>query len=145
MDNKNVYLDVGSRRKDVWIGIDRSKKELTFSVAKGGGSGYAKALIDTTENWNLKPTFIPDKGLFIVYIDHGMIIREGETVNVPGIKIGDGAAYLIDLPFIGEDWYGVLEEHIQNTDIHVNPDEKSFWNAKLNCDLQDETLQFNRN
>lgn len=144
MSNKDVYLDIGGRRKDVWIGIDRSKQELTFSVEKGGG-GYAKAMVDTTENWNMKPTFVPGKGLFIVYIDHGMIIREGETVNVPGIKIGDGSAYLVDLPFVGEDWYGILEEHVQNTDIHVSPEEKAFWNAKLNYDLQDETLQLNRN
>lgn len=110
----------------------------------GGGIGYAKAMMDTTENWNLKPTFIPSKGLLIVYIDHGTTVWEGETINVPGIKIGDGAAYLVDLPFVGEDWHAVLEEHIQNTDIHVNPDEKSFWNAKLNCNLQGEVLQFNR-
>lgn len=143
MNNKDAYPNTGSRQKDVWIGIDTAKKELTFSMS-GGGIGYAKAMTDTTENWNLKPTFIPSKGLIIVYTDHGMIVREGETINVPGIKIGDGAAYLVDLPFVGEDWHGVLEEHIQNTDIHANPDEKSFWNAKLNCNLQGEILEFNR-
>lgn len=144
MDNKNVYLDIGSRRKDVWVSVDKRNKELTFSVDKGG-SGYAKAMIDTTENWDLKPTYVPAKGLILVYIDHGTVIRKGESVNVPGIKIGDGSAYLVDLPFVGEDWYGILESHIQNTDIHVSPEEKDFWNAKLNCECQNEILKLNRN
>lgn len=143
MDNKNVYLDIGSRQKDVWVNIDKRNKEIKLSVEKAG-SGYARAMVDTTENWNLKPTFIPSKGLFIVYADHGSIIREGEIIKVPGIKVGDGMAYLIDLPFIGEDWYGVLRDHIQNTDIHVSQEEKTFWNEKLNCEYQYETLQLNR-
>ena len=144
MNNKDVYLNTGSRHKDVWIGIDTANKELTFSMS-GGGIGYAKAMTDTTENWNLKPTFIPSKGLLIIYMDHGTIIREGETINVPGIKIGDGQAYLVDLPFVGDDWVAILEDHIRNTVVHITQEERNFWNDKLNCEYQDdETLLLNR-
>lgn len=145
MSNKDIYLDIGSRRKDVWIGVNREKKELTFSLSKSGGSGYARGMVDTTENWEQKPTFIPDKGLLVIYMDHGTIIREGETINVPGIKVGDGQAYLVDLPFVGDDWVAILEDHIRNTVVHITQEERNFWNDKLNCEYQDdETLLLNR-
>ena len=133
MSNNGTYLDIGSRRKDVWIEVNKSS-----------GSGYARGMVDTTENWEQKPTFIPGKGLFIIYIDHGTVIREGETVRVPGIKVGDGQTYLVDLPFVGDDWVAILEDHIQNAVIHITQEERHFWNDKLNCKYQDETLILNR-
>jgi hypothetical protein len=144
VNNKDVYLNTGSRHKDVWIGIDTAKKELTFSMS-GGGIGYAKAMMDTTEHWGEKPTFIPGKGAIIVYSDHNFIIRDGKQVEVPGIKIGDGLAYLIDLPFVGDDLMDILENHISNNEIHVSQEEKDFWNSKLNCNCRDEVLLFTRN
>lgn len=143
-NNKNVYFDVNGRQRDVWINVNQRRKELSFSLS-GGGRGYAKAVVDTTENWDAKSTFIPEKGLIIVYIDHGTIIQEGVSIDVPGIKIGDGQAYLIDLPFVGDEWHGVVEEHVNNLDIHVSAEEKTFWNNKINVDLNEETLILNRN
>ena len=51
---------------------------------------------------------------------------------MPGIKIGDGAAYVQDLPFVDEELRDKIMDHINNPDIHVSLREKLFWNNKLN-------------
>ena len=57
---------------------------------------------DTTANWNLKRDFIPLSGEVCIYTDYKRKVNSDETVTlIPGIKIGDGKAYLIDLPFVG--------------------------------------------
>lgn len=105
---------------------------------------------DTTAAWNEKRSFIPMRGEIIIYMDHGRIDDGyGNMVNVPGIKIGDGNAYLIDLPFVGNDMrYQILSElrnHTGNTVIHVTPEEKEFWDNKLNFRVDDGNLILNRN
>ena len=112
-------------------------------------SGRYKATSDTTANWNAHPTFIPERGEVIIYTDHGTIKDEfGQDVNVPGVKVGDGSAYLIDLPFVGTDVrYQILTElrmHSGNTNIHVTAEEKEFWNNKLNCLVSNGNLILNR-
>ena len=96
---------------------------------------------DTTANWNNARGFIPLSGEIIIYTDYRTetSVEGGQTVtkNVAGIKIGDGNAYVQDLPFQS----GVTEKDI------------TFWNNKLNYDntleinneLVNETLVFNRN
>ena len=105
---------------------------------------------DTTEHWNAVRTFIPLRGEIIIYTDHGQIDDGfGNMINVPGIKIGDGNAYLIDLPFVGnETRYDILAQlkaHADDDDIHVSVLEKQFWNDKLNYEVNGEVLTFNRN
>ena len=120
---------------------------------------------DTTANWEKVHTkFVPLAGEMIVYDDYepvwelnsdgSYVIVDGHKVQkkvidktgvatyvwVPGLKIGTGYNYLIDLPF-----------------VQITPDIKDkmeFWNNKLNVDdspegcqyMADvETLIFNRN
>ena len=104
---------------------------------------------DTTANWNTARDFIPMQGEIIIYTDHGqMDDGYGNTINVPGIKIGDGNAYLIDLPFVGADQrYAILQELRQHTNdwsIHVSEEDRNFWNTKLNYSTTGETLVLNR-
>lgn len=104
---------------------------------------------DTTEHWNAKRSFIPLRGEIIIYTDHGqMDDGYGNTINVPGIKVGDGNAYLIDLPFVGaEERYAILHElrtHTNDWSIHVSAEDRSFWNNKLNYTINDGNLIFNR-
>ena len=104
---------------------------------------------DTTENWNAQRSFIPLRGEVIIYTDHGqMDDGYGNTINVPGVKIGDGSAYLIDLPFVGNDVrYQILHElreHTGNTVIHVTQEDRDFWNNKLNYSINDGNLILNR-
>lgn len=112
---------------------------------------------DTTENWNNAAGFVPLPGEIIIYDDYKTITYEdhGETItkNIPGIKIGNGNAYVQDLAFIDDGLRDRLMAHIDNQEIHVALGEKVFWNNKVNIDdayeivhgdLEDETLIFNR-
>lgn len=117
---------------------------------------------DTTANWNNARGFIPMAGEVIIYDDYQkktwQVEEYGEIVtkteNIPGIKIGDGQAYVQDLPFVDKDLRERLMNHINNIDIHTTLAEKLFWNNKVNVDdayeqihdeLEDETLIINRN
>lgn len=104
---------------------------------------------DTTANWNSQRTFVPLEGEIIIYTDYETKTVDGNIINVPAIKIGDGATYGIDLPFVNDDVRDTLLAHINNTSIHVTPLEKIFWNNKLNVtdtqEVIDDTLIFNRN
>ena len=108
---------------------------------------------DSTANWNAARGMIPLRGELIIYNDYKTIQKEidGEirTVQIPGIKIGDGSAYVQDLPFIDEELRDKIMLHINNPNIHVTLEEKIFWNNKLNVDdnaeLVDGALILNRN
>ena len=100
--------------------------------------------VDTTENWNRRITFIPTYGSVIIYSDRNVI----DGVNYPGVKIADGTTYAVDLPFAGDDIanqiYASLNEHISDTNLHVTPEDRAFWNNKLNCIVEDGNLILNR-
>jgi len=113
---------------------------------------------DTTANWEkVQLKFVPMAGEMIVYDDYEPLYdldSEGNKVQRmaldkygdlkpvyrPGLKIGTGGYYLIDLPF-----------------VQITPELKEkmeFWNNKLNVDdspegtkymADSETLIFNRN
>lgn len=99
--------------------------------------------VDTTTNWTAKNTFIPKKGDIIIYLDKATVNNK----NIPGIKIGDGLAYGIDLPFVGDDIANDLLNHISNTTVHITAAERTKWNNKLNCEntVVGETLMLTRN
>ena len=105
---------------------------------------------DTTANWNRYPRFVPKRGEVIVYEDHRTIKDELDNdVFVPGIKIGDGDAYLVDLPFVDDalrlDILTTIHAHTGNSGIHVTPEDKERWNNKLNYDIRDGILRFTVN
>lgn len=106
----------------------------------GGGSGpdpgpgYLLGVIydDTTEHWADLPGFLPSKGAIIIYSDYAIV--DGKAV--PAVKIGDGSTYLADLPFVSDDIRQTLQEHIDNTQIHVTASEKDLWNNKVSCGVE---------
>lgn len=113
---------------------------------------------DTTEHWNNAQGFIPLQGEVIIYTDHEKTTRiignKEVEVDVPGIKIGTGNAYIQDLPFVDDELRNKLMVHIDDMDMHTTLEEKLFWNNKVNIDdkyeivqdrLENETLIFNRN
>ena len=117
---------------------------------------------DTTANWNNAVGFIPLPGEVIVYEDYETktyTVQENgrtvtKTVNIPNIKVGTGNAYVQDLAFVDEKTRSLLLDHIQDQNVHVSIEEKTFWNNKINVDdmyelvhgeLEDETLVFNCN
>lgn len=100
---------------------------------------------DTTANWNAARGFIPLKGEVIVYTDYRTKVVDGETVTIPGVKIGTGNAYVQDLMFINDGDSQQILDHISNTNIHTSSQEKDYWNNKISLDysgLDSETLIF---
>ena len=108
-------------------------------------SDSAKILSNTTAGWNAQSRLIAQKNVIYIYTDYRQITDEsGQTKYVPGLKIGDGLAYLADAPFIpfSDDY---LMDHINDTDIHVTLAEKAFWNYKVTTqEVEGETLVFTR-
>lgn len=113
------------------------------SPSSSGFSG--KISIDTTAGWGEKVSYVPIKGEIVIYSDRAIV----GGIDRPGIKIGDGSAYVVDLPFFDEDEtnrvINLLNNHINNSQVHVTPEEKSFWNNKLNYQIDGENLIFTRN
>ena len=101
--------------------------------------------------WDLDKNFISQKNILYIYSDYKILDKDGEQIFIPGLKIGDGTTYLIDLPFInnttdGDEIEQKILNHINNNIIHISAEERDFWNNKLNLLLQSEsqTLIFNR-
>lgn len=78
---------------------------------------------DTTENWATKGMEVSEKNAVYVYTDRGKT-KDGR--DIAGIKIGDGLAYIVDLPFTDE----AFIEHINDKTIHITQEEREFWNNK---------------
>lgn len=86
----------------------------SLNVSSGGRKDVISA---TTEEWNSKPTLISIKDAVYVYTDFDVV--DGQPV--PNIKIGDGQAYLIDLPFIAS--AGISQQQVD------------FWNNKVSASI----------
>lgn len=138
VEDKSIYQDATQQEHGLMSALDKLKIDTLQEVQ------YA-----TTDFWNSCRGYIPNKGQIIVYSDYKTIIVDGKEVNVPGIKVGSGNGYIQDLAFVGEDIARLLMQHINNRNIHVTPEEKAFWNNKLNVtdtkEVVGESLVFNRN
>lgn len=90
--------------------------------------GRKEIVSATTEEWNSKPTRVSVKDIVYVYTDYKVVNGK----NVPGLKIGDGVTYLIDLPFIS----GGCE---------VTQEQIDSWNNKVSITIDpndQETIVF---
>lgn len=83
-------------------------------------------LYGTTRYWNAQPRLIAQNKTIYVYTDHD---QDGEGNDIPGFKLGDGMAYLIDIPFVTQN----MENHIKDVIRHITQDERNFWNDKVRC------------
>lgn len=98
----------------------------------------------TKSEWNSDRDFMSQKNVLYIYSDYKSIERDGEQILIPGLKIGDGTTYLIDLPFVNDTSKGseleqLILDHINNKVIHISAEERNFWNNKLNLLLQPDT------
>ena len=118
----------------------------------GGGSGKEYVKYDTTAGWDAQRTLRAERGIIYVYSDHSSVTTQGgETLPVPGFKVGDGTSYLIDLPFatdaemqsieeavdeLADEVERVseqLEEHEADSESHVTNEEKESWDRKVSA------------
>ena len=106
-----------------------SEQELNIQLASDVSYvGGSQVHYDTTAHWNAQVQLIAKKGHVYVYSDYQTI--DGQPVA--GFKVGDGTSYLIDLPFAAGNTTA-LNNHINNTVIHVTAEDKAFWNNKVTC------------
>lgn len=129
-----VVLDGNVGSQDEIGGEISSPKTLngSMSIPKIVERFTDRIRVDTTTGWESLPGYISEKGVVYVYTDH-MVNEKGE--DVPGFKVGDGLAYLSDLPFADDPFVA----HINDRDIHVTLAEKQFWNNKVRAYLEDNT------
>lgn len=140
--NFQIALNGGS---PLHLNLAGGTSEHIRMVSPSSSAFSGKISVDTTEGWNQKITYIPVRGEIVIYSDRRIV---GGT-SYPGIKIGDGLAYVVDLPFFGEDEtnrvINILNNHINDVAAHVSAEDRSFWNAKLNYQTDGENLIFTRN
>ena len=105
-------------------------------------------MIGTTAEWDSHSGYIAPDGTICIYSDRGSYTNNGSTVVVPGIKISDGTSYVTGLPFVGDDVIAAvraeLNNHINDNIRHITSTERTFWNNKINTELDGEVLVFNR-
>lgn len=132
-----------SKELDIEIGIANKIKNIGIDLSSSGWNKlFAKMEVRTTEEWNARQSYVPEAGRIIVYSDKSVL----DDKNIPGIKIADGSAYVVDLPFVDDDVEAVLIEHIRDTEAHITDAERQRWNNKLNYEMDDtnEVLTLNR-
>lgn len=56
----------------------------------------------TTDEWRNGGLVVSKKDVIYVYTDYYSDTIEGETIYIPGVKIGDGNAYVQDLSFTNQ-------------------------------------------
>ena len=100
--------------------------------------------VNTTAHWDGLPDYVPLKGDLVIYTDRDEITEGGAVKRVPGVKIGDGSTRCADLPFITDALASALLAHMEDRVAHVSAAERSFWNDKLNCAMDGETLLLTR-
>lgn len=143
MSNTCVYTLQVDTSPELQLKID-SDPHLSMDLAESINiirRDGSKVYYDTTENWNLMPDLIGERGAIYVYSDRYSYRDDvGNLTLVPGLKIGDGNAYLIDLPFTDAATIRTLAEHIQDNVRHITQEERTFWNNKVSSYVnQDDT------
>ena len=90
-------------------------------------AGLRHIYYDLTQNWEAQTTMISEAGAIYIYSDYS----EVDGKKVPAIKIGDGKAYLADLPFASQELLSLLTDHINDRTVHITAQEREFWNNKV--------------
>ena len=81
----------------------------------------------TSAEWAQLTTLVSMPGEIYVYSDGG---EDAEGNPIPKIKIGDGNAYVVDLPFVAA------------TDLRITQDDIDNWNNKVAVRVDGEDLIF---
>lgn len=96
-------------------------QRIVGSMSSGGSGGRKEVISNTTEAWNSNPTLKSVKDIIYVYTDYKIV--NGQPV--PGLKVGDGLAFVVDLPFVAS-----------GTDI--TQEQIDFWNDKCSVMIDPE-------
>lgn len=91
----------------------------------------------TKEFWNTNKTYVPISGEIVIVSD----FSELNGINIPNLKIGDGSAFVADLPYLIDN--SEIAEHLKNQNIHISQQDRDNWNSKVSASISEETLILN--
>lgn len=104
--------------------------------------GLRAIYYDTKENWDIQSSLVSEKGTIYIYSNYTYLDDgEGNLTPLAGIKIGDGNAYLLDVPFVTDGLTSMLLSHIGNDKVHITPQERLFWNNKVSSFIDTESSE----
>lgn len=83
-------------------------------------------IIKTEEEWKDFDKEISVKGNVYVYTSDDV-----NSNAPPKIKLGDGLAYICDLPLITDGVLNKLSNHTNDNKVHITDEERVFWNNKI--------------
>jgi hypothetical protein len=140
--NSNQHLDVSANTTVPLNASFNVPQSFTVELATdqilnadfGFGGGECKVLYNTTAFWNDRPELKSKKGYLYIYSDWK---KNAQEQNIAGIKVGDGNAYLIDLPFIEQ----IFADHIEDVIRHITQEEREFWNNKVRCYVAENNIE----
>lgn len=107
-----------------YSGSDKWKKRATELLNQGGGGGGGSdVVVHTTAEWAQLTSLVSQRGMIYVWSDYK---TEGGT-SIPAMKVGDGSAYVVDLPFATQ----------AITQAQIN-----LWTSKVSARVSGEVLIF---
>lgn len=106
----NVTFD--DKQSQQIISVQQELEILQQAVIASG----AKIYYGTCDYWASQPTLISERGSFYVYSDY----YYDDNQPIPGVKIGDGSAYVVSLPFTDKR----MVEHITDSSIHLSEQDR---------------------
>lgn len=150
--NTSIPIVTVHKLDNKYLDLDSTPTQNSAKPVSSGGVydyliGSAKIKSGTTAYWNASG-YKPAKDEIIVYTDKSTKIVDGQSVDVPGIKIGGGNAYVTDIAFVADDVAASLVTHMSNTDVHITAQERQFWNGKVSIDesqAENKILAFTTN
>lgn len=89
-------------------------------------NSFSKTYYGTVDSWASQRELISEKNVLYVYTDY----YEFDGKQLPAFKLGDGSAYLIDLPVLDAMIDAKIEAHMADTVCHITQEEREYWNAK---------------
>lgn len=98
------------------------------------GAIDCRVMYGTQAYWDGQPELVAQENALYVYTD----ALTKDFKNIARFKVGDGQTLLKDIPFTDAVYY----DHISDPLIHVSAEDREFWNNKVSCYKEGETLIF---
>lgn len=117
----NSYLDLQGLQRFYNIISGRINQKLTV-IAK------------TKQQWESENRQTSQPGILYVTTDYKTVTKDETTYNIPAFKLGDGNAYVVDLPYATVDEETFLS-HVNDKVIHITQAEREFWNNKNRVEI----------
>ena len=100
--------------------------------------GLDSIRVNTTAAWNEQVEYAPPVGQLIIYTDGNVV----DGVNYPKFKVGDGNAYVVDLPFTEGEFEAALTQHLDNATMHLSTSDREKLDNSVVLTLDGENLVF---